>query len=91
MFTNGIRSSEIQIADNVCVVGYGYMGLLMIQAMPKKIIDNLIALDIRSERLKLVKDFGADFTLNPRELKLLKKLVIWNKALRKGLEKPYSQ
>lgn len=28
---------------------------------PKTIIDNLIALDIRSERLKLAKEFGADF------------------------------
>ncbi|MEM2087387.1 MAG: zinc-binding dehydrogenase [Thermoproteota archaeon] len=69
---NGIRSSEIQVAENVCIVGCGYMGLLMIQAMPKTIINNLIALDIRSERLKLAKEFGADFTLNPREVEAVK-------------------
>lgn len=69
---NGIRGSEIQVAENVCIVGCGYMGLLMIQVMPKTIINNLIALDIRNERLKLAKEFGADFTLNPREVDVVK-------------------
>jgi len=62
---NGIRGSEIQIGDDVCIVGCGYMGLLLIQAMPRNITGNIVALDIRDERLALAKRFGADFALNP--------------------------
>lgn len=43
------------------------MGLLLIQAMPKTIMNSLVALDIREERLNLAKQFGADFALNPKE------------------------
>ena len=64
---NGVRGSEIQIGDNVCIIGCGYMGLLLIQAMPKAIMNSLVALDIREERLNLAKQFGADFALNPKE------------------------
>jgi len=64
---NGVRGSEIQIGDNVYIIGCGYMGLLLIQAMPKTIINDLVALDIVNERLKLAKKFGAEFTINPKE------------------------
>jgi len=62
---NGIRGSEIQIGDNVCIIGCGYMGLLLIQAMPRNILGNIIAIDIRDERLALAKKSGVDFGLNP--------------------------
>ncbi|MEM2885913.1 MAG: zinc-binding dehydrogenase [Thermoproteota archaeon] len=61
---NGIRGSGIQIGDGVCIIGCGYMGLLLIQAMPRN-VGNLVALDIRDERLALARKFGADFALNP--------------------------
>jgi len=62
---NGIRGASIEIGDNVCLIGCGYMGLLLLQAMPKNYINNLIALDIRDERLKLAEKFGAEHLLNP--------------------------
>jgi len=65
---NGIRGSEIQIGDSVCIIGCGYMGLLLIQAMPKTIISSLVAIDIRNERLNLAGKFGAEFTFNPHEV-----------------------
>jgi len=71
---NGIKGSEIKIGDNVCIIGCGYMGLLLIQAMPKTIINNLVALDIRNETLNLAKKFGADFTLNPKEVDAVKEV-----------------
>jgi len=71
---NGIKGSGIQIGDNVCLIGCGYMGLLLIQAMPKTIINHLIALDIREERLKLAKKFGAEFVLNPKEVDAVKEV-----------------
>ncbi len=63
---NSIRNSGIQIGDNVCVIGCGYMGLLHIQAMPRN-INNLTAVDIRDDVLDLAKKFGADNTINPKE------------------------
>jgi len=62
---NGIRGSGIQIGDNVCVIGCGYMGLLLIQAMPKNILNNLTAIDINNKRLALSEKFGAENTINP--------------------------
>lgn len=71
---NGIKGSSIQIGDNVCIIGSGYMGLLHIQAMPRNTMRNLIALDIRNERLALAKKFGADFILNPNEVDVAQKV-----------------
>ncbi|MEM2939332.1 MAG: zinc-binding dehydrogenase [Candidatus Bathyarchaeia archaeon] len=63
----GIKGSDIRVGDNVCIIGCGYMGLLLIQVMPKNILSNLIAVDLRSECLELAKKFGADHVLNPLE------------------------
>jgi len=62
---NGIRGSEMRIGDDVCVIGCGYMGLLLMQAMPKTIINSLVAFDIKDERLALAKKFGAGLAINP--------------------------
>jgi len=63
---NGIRGASIEIGDNVCLIGCGYMGLLLLQAMPIRYMSSLVALDIHDERLDLARDFGAEYTLNPR-------------------------
>ena len=65
---NGIRGSEIQIGDNVCLIGCGYMGLLLIQVMPKTNISNLIALDIQNQRLEMAREFGVGHVINPKEV-----------------------
>ena len=71
---NGIRGSQIEIGDNVCIIGCGYMGLLLIQAMPKTSMNCLIALDIQDERLQLAKKFGADYVLDPQEVDAVKEV-----------------
>ena len=71
---NGIRGASIEIGDNVCLIGCGYMGLLLLQAMPKNYINNLIALDIREERLELAKEFGAEHVLNPQKNDSVKRI-----------------
>jgi len=63
---NGIRGAKIEIGDNVCLIGCGYMGLLLLQAMPKNYVNSLVALDILDERLKLAEEFGAEHVLNPK-------------------------
>ncbi len=71
---NGIRGSEIRIGDNVCLIGCGYMGLLLIQAMPRTNINRLVALDIQDERLKLAKKFGAESVFNPKKVDVVKEV-----------------
>jgi threonine dehydrogenase-like Zn-dependent dehydrogenase len=71
---NGIRGSEIEVGDNVCLIGCGYMGLLLIQAMPKSVINNFVAIDIRDERLKLAKKFGVESILNPKKVNIVKEV-----------------
>ncbi|MBS7623994.1 zinc-binding dehydrogenase [Candidatus Bathyarchaeota archaeon] len=61
----GIKGSNIQIGDKVCIIGCGYMGLLLIQLIPKDIVGELIAIDIRDKCLDLARRFGARYTLNP--------------------------
>jgi len=71
---NGIRGSGFQIGDNVCIIGCGYMGLLLIQAIPKSLINSFIALDVRNERLNLAEKFGAEFVINPKEADAVKEV-----------------
>jgi threonine dehydrogenase-like Zn-dependent dehydrogenase len=65
---NGIRGAGIEIGDNVCIIGCGYMGLLLIQAMPRTYLNRLVAIDIKEDRLKLAKQFGAEILLNPKNV-----------------------
>jgi threonine dehydrogenase-like Zn-dependent dehydrogenase len=71
---NGIRGSKIEIGDSVCIIGCGYMGLLLIQALPKGMVNKLIALDILDTRLVFAKRFGAEFVLNPLNCKVEKEI-----------------
>ncbi|MCX8161545.1 MAG: zinc-binding dehydrogenase [Candidatus Bathyarchaeota archaeon] len=64
---NAVKGSELEAGDSVCVIGCGYMGLLIIQALPKNILGGLVAVDVKNDRLKLAESFGADYTVNARE------------------------
>lgn len=69
---NGVRGANVEIGDDVCVVGCGYMGLLLLQALPKSYTGTLIAVDLDDHKLMLAKRFGAEVTLNPRRSDVLK-------------------
>ncbi len=58
---------SIEPGDDVVVIGCGYMGLLIIQGLPKDFIHNLTAIDIDDNRLSMAKKFGADKTVNSRD------------------------
>ncbi|MEM2740449.1 MAG: zinc-binding dehydrogenase [Candidatus Bathyarchaeia archaeon] len=64
---NAIRCSELEAGDDICIIGCGYMGLLIVQALPKNILGGLIAVDVKEDRLKLAESFGVDYTVNARE------------------------
>ncbi|MEM1509140.1 MAG: zinc-binding dehydrogenase [Thermofilaceae archaeon] len=63
---NGVRLAASNFGDTVAVVGAGFMGLLLIQALSRMCLDHLIAVDVREDRLKLAEEFGADILVNPQ-------------------------
>jgi threonine dehydrogenase-like Zn-dependent dehydrogenase len=71
---NAIKGSELKTGDDVCIIGCGYMGLLIIQALPKNILGELVAVDIREDRLKLAERFGATYTLNASKIDVVKEV-----------------
>jgi len=62
---NGVRLAEPKFGDTVAVVGAGFMGLLLVQALSRMSLDKLAAVDVKDERLELAAEFGADALLNP--------------------------
>lgn len=65
---NALRQVRIEPGDDVVVLGSGYMGLLLIQGLPKEYIDNLIVIDIDKHRLSMAKKFGATEIINTDDL-----------------------
>ncbi|MEM1508090.1 MAG: zinc-binding dehydrogenase [Candidatus Bathyarchaeia archaeon] len=68
----GIKGSNIRVGDKVCIVGCGYMGLLLIQLVPKDTVGEIVAIDIRDKCLDLAKKFGVKHTLNPSRNNVVK-------------------
>ncbi|MEM1853262.1 MAG: zinc-binding dehydrogenase [Thermofilaceae archaeon] len=62
---NGVRLAAPQFGDTVAVVGVGFMGLLLVQALSRMGLDRLAAIDVRDDRLKLAEEFGANMSVNP--------------------------
>lgn len=63
---NGVRKANPQVHDSVCIVGCGFMGLIMLQVFRIMGAGLLIAVDTRSSMLELAKKFGATHTFDPR-------------------------
>lgn len=62
---NGVRLAAPRFGDTVAVVGTGFMGLLIVQALSRMGLERLVAVDVRDERLALAAEFGADVQVNP--------------------------
>jgi threonine dehydrogenase-like Zn-dependent dehydrogenase len=65
---SALRQLRIEPGDDVVVLGSGYMGLLLIQGLPKEYLGNLIAIDIDKHRLELAKKYGATAIIDPADL-----------------------
>jgi len=68
---NGVQSSELRIADKVALIGCGYMGMLVLQALPRETFGRFIAADTDASRLALARSLGAAETYNPKETDLV--------------------
>jgi len=67
---NGVQNSELKLADRVALVGCGYMGMLVLQALPREVFSRLVVADPDPDRLALARSYGAKETYNPKETDL---------------------
>jgi len=58
------RRAELEIGDNVIVIGVGGVGQYMVQIAKGLGAGTVIAVDIVEERLERMKSYGADFVVN---------------------------
>lgn len=65
---HGIRKSKFKIGDNVVVSGTGPIGLSAIQFLKAGGANKIIALGTSPAKYPILKEYGADYCLNPTEL-----------------------
>jgi threonine dehydrogenase-like Zn-dependent dehydrogenase len=61
---NSVANMPFTPAEDILLVGTGYMGLLKLQALNKTMRGRLIALDVDDRLVALAKEFGADEAYN---------------------------
>jgi threonine dehydrogenase-like Zn-dependent dehydrogenase len=62
---NGVRKVKPELNDSVCIVGCGFMGLIMLQVFKNAGTGYRIAVDTRDSILVLAKKLGATHIFNP--------------------------
>jgi L-iditol 2-dehydrogenase len=62
---NGVRSSHIELGDTVVIYGAGPIGLMHVMLCRAAGAAQLIAIDIRADRLERARSLGCDLVLNP--------------------------
>ena len=65
---HGIRKSNFKVGDNVVVSGTGPIGLSAIQFLKAGGANKIIALGTSPSKYPTLKEYGADYCLNPKEL-----------------------
>ena len=65
---HGIRKSRFKIGDNVVISGTGPIGLSAIQFLKAAGANKVIALGTSPSKYPILKEYGADYCLNPKEL-----------------------
>ncbi|MCX7795359.1 MAG: zinc-dependent alcohol dehydrogenase family protein [bacterium] len=67
---NAIRKINLQVGDNVVLIGAGPMGLLFLLMIKAQGVGKTIVIEPTPFRAKIAKDLGADIVLNPKEVKI---------------------
>ncbi|HAV24204.1 MAG TPA: hypothetical protein DCX46_12095 [Bacteroidetes bacterium] len=65
---NGVRKANVQLNDKVCIVGCGFMGLIMVQVFNASGAGMVIAVDTRDSILELARGVGATHTVNSKSV-----------------------
>jgi len=71
---NGVRKLNVQLNESVCIVGCGFMGLIMIQVFQAAGAGMIIAVDTRDSVLAVAKKIGAHYTFNPLKSNVKKEI-----------------
>jgi predicted dehydrogenase/threonine dehydrogenase-like Zn-dependent dehydrogenase len=69
----GVRRADLRMGEFCVVIGTGLLGLLTVQMLKVSGL-RVIAIDLDDKRLRLAKEFGADYVINPKnddQLKLV--------------------
>lgn len=74
---SGARRTKVDLGDTVAVVGLGFMGLLMLQAVGLKGPVKLTGIDLRQEVLDAALRLGADEVFIPEDVPEDYKLTKW--------------
>lgn len=64
---NGVRKARPELNDSVCIVGCGFMGLIMLQVFQAAGAGKVIAIDRRRSALLLAEELGATHTIEAGE------------------------
>ncbi len=72
---HGVQRANIQNEDVVVISGAGPLGLGMVGAARQKNPKCLITLDLKEDRLKKAKEFGADIVINPAKEDFQKRIL----------------
>lgn len=62
---NIARVAQPEFGDTVAIIGCGFMGLLVLQALKAQNLGELVAIDLQDQRLEMAKKYGATRTVNP--------------------------
>jgi L-iditol 2-dehydrogenase len=61
---NAVEVTEVALADDVVIVGAGFMGLLILQLVAQRGPRHLVVADVRDEALERARSFGATHVVN---------------------------
>ena len=71
---HAVEQANIQSRDVVVIAGLGAIGLSMCNLADLKMPKLVIGLEVREERAKMAKDFGADVVLNPAKCNVVEEI-----------------
>lgn len=85
---NGVRKLKLEIQESVCIVGCGFMGLIMLQVFKSAGAGILIAVDTRDSILNIAEQLGATHALNPLHSDVIKEIkkITGNRGVDVGIE-----
>lgn len=83
---NGVRKAQPELNDSVCIVGCGFMGLMMLQVFKARGTGPLIAVDTRESARQLALQVGATHAAGPGEAEALVRDLTGGRGVDIGVE-----
>lgn len=78
---HAVRKAEVDLGHNIAIFGAGGIGLFLLQVVRAAGANLVFVIDIQDQRLKLAKDLGASWVINPEKEDPLPKILAETKGL----------